>query len=310
MSGDDPTRRPGRGGAKADPKPRTRPPAATPDPPDADDEPGGIGLVLGGGGARGYAHIGVLRALAERGLRPTTIAGCSAGGLVGAFLGAGYGPEELIELLREQRFETFLDLGTRGGLVGGKRFETFLAEHLPERFEALEIPLSVTAVDLQEGELVVFHSGRLVPALRASSALPGVLSPVKHRERFFLDGGLLNNLPVDVARTQTLRPVVAVDVGAPRDRELVLEDERTLWEKLRHPLVPGQRLLTLELFLKSFDVPAARMTELRLAMHPPDLLIRPPLPKDFLIEDFRRIDEGIDIGYRAATEALDGWNPH
>lgn len=266
-----------------------------------------VGLVLGGGGARGYAHIGVLKALAERGIEPVAIAGCSAGAIAGAFHAAGFGPEAMVSVLEKQSFAAFLDLGAKGGIIGGSKLRDFLAEHLPETFEELSLPLSVTAVDLQRGRLDVFKGGELVPALLASSALPGILSPVEHRGSFYLDGGLLNNLPVDLARTMTLAPVIAVDVAAPPDRKLTLKDDRSLWRKLVKPVVEGQRLLTVELFLKSFDIPAAFMTELRLAVHPPDLLIRPPLPKDFKLEDFGRLDEGVEIGYAATLEALDGW---
>ena len=123
--------------------------------------------------------------------------------------------------------------------------------------------------------------------------------------RILVDGGLLNNVPVDVIGVMTLDPVVAVDVASPPDRELVFEDERNFIEKLRSPLIEGQRPLTIELFMKAFDVPTSAMTNLRLAAHRPHVLIRPPLDRNLKAEDFDRLDEAIEVGYEAAVEALD-----
>lgn len=286
-----------------------------------------IGLVLGGGGARGYAHIGVLRALLEHNCQPVAISGCSMGGLVGAFFAAGYSPDAMEALIREAKLIKFLEVGSLGGIIGGGGLEKFLHEHLPENFEELSLPLAVTTVDVQKGELVILRSGKLIPALRATSALPGIFSPMKHRERYLIDGGLLNNLPVDVIRTMTLEPIIAVDVAAPPDRTLEFGDEAKAsgWSaKLQQVFSGGMqgfaervknvfsgitldflsRSLTIELFMKSFDVPQAVLTELRLAMQPPALLIRPELDHQFGVEDFERLDEALKAGYQAACKCL------
>ena len=163
-----------------------------------------IGLVLGGGGARGVAHLGVVKALSELGYEPDAIAGCSMGAIVGAMVCKGMVPDEVISAFQDVQAHDLLDFGAMGGIIGGKRIEKKIAEYVPETFEELKIPLKVTAVDVQTGRLVIFGSGQLVPALRASSSLPGILSPTVHEERTFIDGGLLNNLPIDVIRTMTL----------------------------------------------------------------------------------------------------------
>lgn len=264
-------------------------------------------LVLGGGGARGLAHIGVIRAFEERGIGVKAIAGCSMGGIVGAFLASGHDADEMEEIARGIGYEAFLSFGEPGGIVGGDRIEKLFSEHLPERFEDLELPLLVTAVDVQPGELVVLSEGPLALALRATSALPGLIAPVRSGPRVLVDGGLLNNLPVDLARTMGHAPVVAVDVAAPPDRRLDFED-RGLWERLRDVMQP-QHALTVELFMKAFDVPQALVSTMRLAMAPPDLLIRPALDRDFGVEQFGRIDEAISTGYDSACAALDDWSP-
>jgi NTE family protein len=262
-----------------------------------------IVLVLGGGGARGLAHIGAIRALHDRGVRARALAGCSMGGIVGAFLAAGYDAHGMEKIARGIGYRAFLSFGEAGGIVGGERIEALFAEHLPERFEELDRPLLLTAVDVQKGELVVLKEGPLVPALRATSALPGLIAPVRSGDRVLVDGGLLNNLPVDLARTLGHAPVVAIDVAAPPDRRLRF-DERGVLDRMREVVQP-HRALTVELFMKAFDVPQALVSQMRLAMAPPDLLVRPALDRDFGVEEFGRIDEALEAGERAMHEALD-----
>ena len=128
--------------------------------------------------------------------------------------------------------------------------------------------------------------------------------------RWFGDGGLLNDLPVDVVRAMTREPVVAVNIAPPPDRELPFEDDRGFMEKVKDRLNWKHReSLTLELFLKDFYIAQALITEMRLAVNPPDLYIKPPLPADFKIEHFSRFEEAIRIGYEAAKAALAGWTP-
>lgn len=268
-----------------------------------------IGLVLGGGGARGLAHIGALRALEERGLSPVAIAGCSIGAIVGALWAAGRGAGEIEGIVRGlKRFE-LLDVGKHGGVLGTGKIAQFLEPHLPSSFEELAVPLKATAVDCQSGRLVVLGSGPLLPALLGSSAMPGLLSPVFHEDWVLLDGGVLNNLPVDVIRAMTTRPVVAVDIAVPHDRRLDFDADLSLRERVTALFRREHNWLTVELFLKAFDIPLQLVTESRLALHPPDLLVKPGLDPQFKREDFHRVDEALDAGYRATLEALEstGW---
>jgi NTE family protein len=264
-----------------------------------------IGLVLGGGGARGLAHLGVIKALEERGFVPDAIAGTSMGAIIGALVATGMSPEDIMTAFNSVRRHELLDFGAMGGIIGGKGIENKLAEYVPGRFEDLRVPLKVTAVDVQTGRLVVLGSGPLVPALRASSSLPGILSPTAHLGRTFIDGGLLNNLPVDVIRTMTLKPVVAVDVAHPPNRYLDFEHHRGIFKRLKKLRRGDFRTLTVELFMKSFDIPAHALTELLVAMHPPELLVRPDLDVNLGLEDIGRAKEAYEEGYRAAAEALE-----
>ncbi len=258
------------------------------------------GLVLSGGGARGYAHIGVLRSIEKRGIQVDAIAGCSMGGIIGALHAAGFEADKIRDLFEGLDLIGLLDRSGMGGLIGGKGVTRHLEKHLPQSFEDLEIPLAVTAVDVQRGRLVVLNRGKLMPALRATSALPGIFAAVRHAGRVLIDGGLLNNLPVDVIRTMTFAPVVAVDASAPADRQIVFEDERSLWEKVRTPLMRGRRPLIFEMLMKSIDIPQAPLTSMRLSLNPPEVLIRPGLSPDFKIEDYTRLDEAVEVGFEAA----------
>ena len=275
-----------------------------------------IGLVLGGGGARGFAHIGVLTALDEFDLNPVALTGCSMGAIIAAFYAAGYSPAKIYEIADSIKYSQVLSLGEKGGLLGSRGLARILKNYLPETFEDLKIPLEITTVDVQSGTLVVLRSGDLITALRASSALPGILSPVRHLNRYLIDGGVINGLPVDVIRTMTMEPVVAVDVAAPPNRKLsfnarypsMLEQISSTIKKRENPFLRlFKRGLTIELFMKSYDIPQKHLTEMRLALHPPELLIRPKLDAQFGVEDFSRLSEAMVLGHNAATRSIKKW---
>jgi NTE family protein len=245
----------------------------------------------------------------ERGIEAEAIAGCSMGGIVGALIAHGLPSAEI-----QQRFEgldtkKLLDRSRTGGLMGGKGVAEVLSDHLPLRFEDLKIPLRVTAVDVQSGRLITLFESDLIPALRATSALPGIFSPVEIDDRILVDGGLLSNVPVDEMRTMTREPVVAVDVTVPANRRIPFEDNRSFWEKVKEPIQTGKRPLILEVMMKAFDIPAAVLNDLRLAAYKPDYLIKPDLDPDLKVEDFKRLDEAIEAGYAAANETFDRTRP-
>lgn len=261
-----------------------------------------IGLVLGSGGARGYAHIGVLRALEKRGYEVAAIAGCSMGAIIGALHAAGYSSERIYDVWKGLAPLKLIDRSAMGGLIGGRGIARHLGRYLPRTFEELKIPVAVTAVDVQRGKLVVLRSGDLPRALRATSALAGLFAPVHHEGRILIDGGILNGLPVDVIRTLTEAPVVAVDVLAPPDREIAFTDDRTAWEKVRHPI--RGRPLIFEMLMKAIEIPQVPLTSIRLSLNPPEVLIRPALDPDLKLEDFRRLDEAVEAGFEAADATL------
>ena len=261
------------------------------------------GLVLGGGGARGLASIGITEVLESEGLQPAAIVGTSMGGLIGAFLAAGYRAADCRRLSGSLRWTRVLDLSAAGGLIKGERFGRWLARHLPASFADLRIPLAVTATDVESGEPVVLREGDLISALRATTAFPGVFVPVQREGRLLVDGGVLNTLPVDVIRDYDVSPVVAADFAAPRRRALVAPGERSrahVWQML----TLRSRSFAADVLLKAVDVMQAEITEQRLRRFPPDLLIAPVMD-GVHIEDFRNQEAIIEAGAREARRVLD-----
>lgn len=185
-----------------------------------------VALVFGGGGAKGLAHVGVLRELEEAGIHPDLIVGCSSGALIGALYADQPNVDRLENLLLNLKRRDLLDISlfaSRFGFVKGQSLEAFLKENLSVGFfDALQIPLIVVATDLHTGELVEFGGGPLVPALCGSSAVPGVFKPVPYLGRHLIDGGAVDPVPVRVAKKYGAQVIIAVDVGEKlSDEEIV-----------------------------------------------------------------------------------------
>jgi NTE family protein len=185
-----------------------------------------FGLALGGGAARGIAHLGILKVLEETGLRPQFITGTSAGSIVGALYAGGYGWETIAEVIRALDWSDFVQpVFPKMGLVRADRLEERLSDLLGDRtIEELDIPFKAMTVDLECGELFVMDSGPVAHAVRASCSIPGIFEPVVFEDRLLVDGGLLNDIPVDVCRQMGADIVLGVDLGADMDRERTPEN--------------------------------------------------------------------------------------
>ena len=158
-----------------------------------------IGLVLSGGGARGIAHLGVVKALAELGIRPEIISGTSSGAILGAFLAGGFTPDRIMEFIKEQKIMSSLRFAmSRVGLFKMDNAIKLYSQYLGHNtFEKLNIPLIVSATDLITGKSVYFSKGELFTPVMASAAIPVLFQPVKYEGMVLVDGGLLNNLPAE-----------------------------------------------------------------------------------------------------------------
>lgn len=264
----------------------------------------GVGLALGGGGPRGLAHIGVLKVLEREQIPITCLAGTSMGGLVGAAYAIGLSPQDLeAEALSLSHFRELIKLidwkpGRRG--LPGKRVAAYLADKLGDiiTFADLSLPLALIAVDLISGQEVVLKEGRVVEAMRATMSLPSVFDPVEINGYQLVDGGLLNNVPADVARQLGAEIVIAVDVmpnfspNKPGDPPLV-----------KPVLPPGFMPIPLALWQKE-QIMVSALTEARLEQAKPDLILRPDIPQGVTsLFGFSQTADIIASG-EAATEAV------
>lgn len=187
--------------------------AEAPAPPPA---PARIGLALGGGAARGFAHVGVIKALEAQGIRPNFIAGTSAGSVVGAIYAAGANPFEVQRLAMEMDESQVADWGLPSrGVLKGEALEGFINRVVGNKpLDKLPIPFGAVATDLQTGAAIVFRSGNTGQAVRASCAVPDVFKPVEIRGREYVDGGLASPVPVHAVKEMGATFVIAVDIGA------------------------------------------------------------------------------------------------
>lgn len=262
-----------------------------------------IGLVLSGGGARAYAHIGVVRALREAGLPFDIAGGTSMGAIIAACVAMGWDDNEIEWRIRKAFVETN-PLGDYMlpvvGLVRGRRVEHRLAEHFGETLiEDLEVPYFAISTDLASGTSRIHDGGSLRKALRASISLPGILPPVIDGDGLLVDGAVLKNFPVDVLRDLHRGPIIGVDVA--RRDGIDLED-------FRDP--PGFFGWIAAHGLQSAPpIASLLMRAATLAVDPwegrsgADLLIAPDMP-DLDMRDWKRFDEGVAAGYEATVAAL------
>lgn len=155
-------------------------------------------LILSGGGARGIAHLGVIQALGEHDIKPTAISGTSAGAIVGAFYASGYTPTEILDIICKTKFFKLLRPAlSTSGLLQIDSLGQMFQEYLADSFEDLKIPLTINATNLDKGETTFFSEGELIKPILAASCIPAVFKPIKINGHRYVDGGMLNNLPVE-----------------------------------------------------------------------------------------------------------------
>jgi len=289
-----------------------------------------IGLALGGGAARGWSHIGVMRVLEREGIMPDVIAGCS----IGAVVGGCYAASRLDELeafalsLTKRRVMGLLDFHISGsGLIAGDRLRRLLERDLSDmRVESLPLRFATVATELGTGHEIWLTRGPLVDTMRASYALPGVFDPIKLGGRWLMDGALVNPIPVTVARALGADLVICVNLNGdirlrgtviqshgPEETDAVVEavlEEPRRWAlfgarreaaaRARRPVdAPGIAAVMMD----AFNITQDRITRSRLAGDPPDVMVCPKLSPVGLFE-FHRADECIELGRDATERAL------
>lgn len=280
-----------------------------------------IGLALGSGSARGWAHVGVIRALEAAGIVPAIVCGTSIGALVGAAYAAGQIDrfEAWVKALTWQSVVGLMDLRMAGGLIHGAKLVEFFRSRFEDRgIEQLARPFGCVATELTTGREVWLREGPVVDAVRASIALPGLLSPVVRDERLLVDGGLVNPVPVSLCRAMGADVVIAVDLNWDLiGRRAQLPDEvksgpgpvengvlEAIFARFRQRDIDGAAMPSmLDVVTTSFNIMQVRITQSRLAGEPADLVIRPRL-SDIAAMDFHRGAVAAAEGERATRQAL------
>jgi NTE family protein len=262
-----------------------------------------IGLALGGGGARGGAHLGVLYELRALGLKPDLITGTSIGGLVGAFAATGMEVEVIEDFLREISLSSLLTLpsSSQPSLIGNSKGRSIITNFIGSpTFSDLKIPTAVVTVDLVSRHQVILDEGDLVTALLATTAFPIIAPPVEIEGMVLVDGGLINNVPFDVARARGATHVIAVDIGhsAPFGQQ-AQDPPQPMPGLLGKAISVTQQRPIWQVVAAVADIVAANGVNGRLAISPPDIMIQPKNNRVGMF-DFHRMDESIEAGRKAA----------
>ena len=261
-----------------------------------------VGLALSGGGARGLAHIGVLKVFEEQGVPIHALAGTSMGGLIAAAYAAGMSVSELeaaaLKMTNLRELVALVDLRPpRRGLLAGEHVRKYLAKFVDEdlTFAELKLPLAMQAVDLNSGKEHTLREGNLLDAVMATSAFPGVFPPVEIQGYQLVDGGVLNNLPTELPRQLGADVVIAVYVTATVDTDQL--DEQTGGSIITRGIAKDIMRVAL--------IVSRAMTEVKLKETPPDLLLCPPIPaKAGVFSGFTHAAEIIAAGETCARENL------
>lgn len=243
-----------------------------------------IGLVLSGGGSRGFGHLGVLKALDELHIKPKVISGASAGSLIGALYAAGYSPIEIAEIIQKRGVSGNIKFAfNKMGLFSMDKVEKLLREYIPENsFEKLKIPIIIAATDIRRGELVYFKTGNnLAKAITASCAIPGVFSPVIIEGKSYIDGGVLNNMPVE-----PLEGLVDLKIGVN-----VMPIERKM------PIHSAKDIIMKSLLMSIGEQSARKNDKF-------DILIEPKNIIHYNGLSLKNANEMFDLGYKTAMQQL------
>ncbi len=297
-----------------------------------------IGIALGSGAAKGWAHIGVLNELANMGINPDKVAGCS----IGSVVGAAYAQNKLPELAEWVRsFSSWdvlglMDLSWRkGGLIGGEKVFDVMQQHIGKlNIEEMNLPFAAVATDLYSGQEIWFQQGRLRHAVRASCSMPGILSPVKIGDRWLVDGAVVNPVPVSLSRAMGVDLVIAVDLYGHRKNRMEqlpvsisssqapISKPTTVTKEqsdigFMDLLAKGREYVSgltdkfslgnkhqpgmLAVMSQSMDILEQRHKRIRLMGDPPEILITPNVA-DIGTMEFHRAEEAITAGENAVKQ--------
>lgn len=272
-----------------------------------------ISLALGGGGIKGFTHIGIIRQLEKEGYEIAGIAGTSVGGIVGALYAAGYSTEELEAFSKEIKFPNIFTRSHNDApsLVGLQGLFKLITRLLGEKtFDDLKIPFVTIAVDINSGREIIYDTGNLLEAMKATSAIPGLFPSIPHNNLKLVDGGILNPIPISSARWLCPDdPLIAVSLSIPTSEwkdssKIGVPSYIPVPDFIVHQFTQLRLGQAMQIFLDSTDIMTSMIAELRLDIEKPDILLRPEVYK-YSIIDKVDVDEAIAYGEKAVIEARD-----
>ncbi len=278
-------------------------------------------LVLGGGGARGYAHIGVIKALEEAGIGIDMIVGTSIGAIVGAGYASGLTVEELESVAGSMTMRKFIELMdisvSSQGLIKGKGISDFLRQTVKKQsFEELNLPFYTVSTNILTGEKIVIGEGDLINAVMASMAIPGLFTPIRYEDKILVDGTLVDFLPIKVAIQNGAENVIAVNVSSDVDGMSSLSKiysyVRGALDKVEIAAIPQNFKGVLDRHQNAlyFTVKALEImnTKKQSIQRAPNVIMLTPSVKDIRWYNFHKSKEGIEAGYEAASGMIDNYN--
>jgi predicted acylesterase/phospholipase RssA/CRP-like cAMP-binding protein len=270
-----------------------------------------LGLVLAGGAARGFAHLGVYRAMLECGLAVDWVGGTSLGAIMAAALASRYSLDEVIDITRNSfvKGKPFSDFTLPlVSLIGGRRIDRMLREHLDFMIEDLPTPFFCVSCLLDTGAMKVHERGDLARAVRASASIPGIIPPAVVDERLVVDGAVINNLPVDIMQQKPVGTIVAVDLSADKEKRVDYSATPSAWAVLRGRYLPFARKYRVPglstVLLKATEL--GTLERVRQLGRQADLLLHPEV-RQFGMTEVRAFDRIVQAGYEHAMAEIPAW---
>lgn len=252
-------------------------------------------LILGSGGARGFAHIGVLKVLEEINFPVHILSGTSIGALIAALSASGLSAQKIEDLIISMDWKSWFRLADiaipKVGLFKGDRIEGFLKDVIGEvQFEDLNKSLTIMATDLESGKSVALNSGSVVEAIRASTSIPGAFQPKEIKGQYLVDGGLSDPVPVDIAQWMGAKKTIAIDV--------------TTRVNMLPKKLPGSGFSLYDTLLRTIYIMESRVAELQISHFPPDILMRPSI-EGIQILEFQKAKQAIEAGEKVARKHME-----
>ncbi|MFW6233389.1 MAG: patatin-like phospholipase family protein [Nanoarchaeota archaeon] len=256
-----------------------------------------IGLALGGGAARGFAHIGVLKVLEKNGIKIDFVSGTSIGSVIGALYCAGYSPEEMEKLAKSIKWKSLIDLSVpRSGLLKGDKIEKYIREKIEnKKFSELNKKLFLTAVDINENKEVIFNKGDVARAVRASISIPGVFNPISMNKNILVDGGVLDPLPTDILKKQKADIIIGINLNHVNEKQVSLETSKSD-KKSNLPSITKSIIKSIQLMQEDLTIKNLRLEQ-------GNIIISPDLKK-INYYDFHKVDDLIKAGEDATKKEI------